>query len=226
MTTGTRESGSAVGKGTTGLLLRLLVALGLLVALVACGDESGDAVDSSGSGNGSAGPMPDRIPAAPGTVTTAYLATVMDTGEPELCLGAVAESWPPQCSGVPMAGWKWREHPEHERQGSTRWGSFAVTGTWDGTTFTAESAIPAALYDVPPDETPTRPTPSVTLTETELTRISERLVDVPGFLTASPEETRVVLGVVYDDGSLQQWADETWRTDVVVVESALVTADG
>ncbi len=34
--------------------------------------------------------------------------TVMDVGgHVELCLGAVADSYPPQCSGIPVANWSW-----------------------------------------------------------------------------------------------------------------------
>lgn len=87
-------------------------------------------------------------PAEADVVRTTGLATVLDDGDgPELCLGAIAESLPPQCSGLPMTGWEWTEHPEHERAGGVRWGSFAVTGSYDGESFAVTDATPAALYD-------------------------------------------------------------------------------
>ena len=49
-----------------------------------------------------AGEVPAPVPE--GTVTTNGLVTVLDPGTgPQLCLGAIAESYPPQCSG-PAAG--------------------------------------------------------------------------------------------------------------------------
>ena len=137
---------------------RTLVALVALLALCACStqektvgvdsdaDASNGADPAAGSGAG-AGERPTAVPAADGPVATDGLVTVLDDGDgPELCTN-VAESFPPQCSGLPMAGWDWAEHPEHEDQSGTKWGSFALTGTFDGTTFTVTEAIPAALYD-------------------------------------------------------------------------------
>lgn len=133
----------------------------LLVGLAACGTETGDrADDASGSPSASSSPSRPPMPSAPvpdGEVRTPGLAIVMDAeGErgPELCLGPVAESYPPQCGGPAMAGWSWADHPMHEKVGKVRWGSFALTGTWDGTSFTATEAIPAALYDTMEDPRP------------------------------------------------------------------------
>jgi hypothetical protein len=87
-------------------------------------------------------------PAAGEVVRTAGLATVLDDGDgPELCLGGVAESLPPQCSGLAMTGWDWAQHPEHEEAAGVRWGGFAVTGRYDGEVFAVTDATPAALYD-------------------------------------------------------------------------------
>ena len=83
-----------------------------------------------------------------GPVPTRNLATVMDTGSPELCLGPIAESYPPQCGGPALIDWDWADHKgTFDQQGDVRWGTYAVTGTWDGTSFTATEAVPGALYD-------------------------------------------------------------------------------
>ncbi len=67
--------------------------------------------------------------AAPGPVRTRDLVVVMDTGAgPEMCLGAVAESYPPQCSGPAIEGWSWRDQQAFEKVGDVRWGYFALTG--------------------------------------------------------------------------------------------------
>ena len=106
------------------------------------GDEPAESPAAAPTG------MPTATPPAEGEVATAGLVTVLDDGDgPELCLGAVAESLPPQCAGLKMTAWDWAAHPEHEEQAGTRWGSFHVTGAFDGTTFTVTEAIPAALYD-------------------------------------------------------------------------------
>ena len=65
----------------------------------------------------------------------------------------MAEPYPPQCSGIPLKGWDWSDHPDlYDQEGDTKWGSFAVTGTFDGTTFTVTGAVPAALYDPAAEE--------------------------------------------------------------------------
>ena len=119
--------------------------------------------------------MPTEVPAAPGDVRSRNIVTVMDTGSPELCLGPVAESWPPQCSGPAIAGWSWADHTgTFESQQGIRWGSYAVAGTWDGEVFTATEAIPAALYDPMPQPEPTYPTPATEYSDDELADIAER----------------------------------------------------
>ena len=126
--------------------MKIALAFASLLILAGCGSQTGSASDADEL-PASADPIPTAIPAARGTVSSG-LATVMDTGRPELCLGAVAESYPPQCSGIPLKGWRWADHTDlYDQAGDIKWGSFAVTGTFDGTTFTVTSAIPAALYD-------------------------------------------------------------------------------
>ncbi len=93
--------------------------------------------------------MPTSVPPPDGEVVG--VGTVMDTGQgdPELCLGAIAESYPPQCSGIPITNWDWAPVKDtSESSGTTRWGSYAVTGTYDGETFTVtKEPMSSALYD-------------------------------------------------------------------------------
>jgi hypothetical protein len=211
--------------------MRTVWAVVALLALAACGTEGGArATDSGAQPTASAAPagMPTAIPAARGTVATRNLATVMDTGSPELCLGAVAESYPPQCRGIPLRGWSWRDHDGvFERAGDVRWGLFAVTGRFDGTKFTVRSAVPAALYDpgpLPPE--PPRCGDAAAAgcdgpTEQRLAEIGEELTSLPGVLTIDAGRPAVHADVVFDDGSLQAWADEAYGAGVVVIGSAL-----
>jgi hypothetical protein len=144
-----------VPPSTLRLAARVSVAAAVL-ALGACSTEQEmRAIDPAGRsdtpavqpGTGTSTGMPTAVPAADGTVSTGGLVMVLDDGDgPQLC-HAVADSLPPQCEGVPMAEWDWAAHPEHEEQSGVRWGSFALTGTFDGTTFTVTDAVPAALYD-------------------------------------------------------------------------------
>ncbi|RYB92556.1 hypothetical protein EUA06_06320 [Nocardioides glacieisoli] len=117
-----------------------------VTALAACGNE-GDtkAVDPSASGEPSSTGAPTPVP--DGQVRTRGLVTVLDTGDgPELCLGAVAESYPPQCGGPELVDFDFGDVGAEKASGVT-WGQYNVTGTYDGTTFTVTDAIPAALYD-------------------------------------------------------------------------------
>lgn len=207
-----------------------LVALALLapLALAGCGGDEGPttARDPGGSPSPTASgtPMPDRVPAATGVVSTRTTATVMDTGRPELCLGAVAESYPPQCGGPPLEGWDWADtRGMFEQEGGTRWGEFHVTGRWDGTTFTVEGAVAAALHDpAAPEPSPT-PSPAEDLGERELAAIAEEVGGgLPGAQGAYAMDGHVLVDVVYDDGSLQAWCDEEYGEGVVLVTSALV----
>jgi hypothetical protein len=54
---------------------------------------------------------------------------------PELCQ-MVADSLPPQCSGIPIAGWDWAKVDNEESRNGTTWGTYRVVGSYDGDTLT------------------------------------------------------------------------------------------
>ncbi len=271
---------------------RLALALVLSVSvLAACGNE-GDtkAVDPAGSGEPSVGAVPRPVP--DGEVRTSGLVTVLDSGEgPELCLGAVAESYPPQCGGPRLEGFDFGDVGAEEASGVT-WGQYAVTGTYDGTTFTVTDAIPAALYDTmaepeagglepacddatttdadmatPEDMDATLAAASAlptyatawlsngtisvavtgdaeaaesTLRETwggllcvtvveksdaDLNEVNQELQAALGdqlLTSGSSAPDSLDAQVVYDDGSIQEWADATYGDGLVRISSALV----
>jgi len=202
-----------------------IAAASLLLALLstgACGTDSGDSATDPGSDPSPA--MPTAIPAADGPVVG--LGLVLDNGEPGFCLGPVAESYPPQCTGLAMTGWDWSAHRgDFDNAGGVRFGSFAVTGTFDGETLTYESAVSGALYD--PVPTP-EPTSSATEdhSQAELEDIAQQLGELPGALSTSPGDNLVVVDVIHDDGTLQDWADSRFGDGVVFVHSALAPAAG
>lgn len=115
----------------------VLIAAALLLALVAgCG--SADTGAGPGAG-GSSVTMPAIDPAelleGSGTVLD-------DGGGPQLCLGGVAESYPPQCRGITLSGWDWDAVDGEESAAGTTWGEFHVVGIYDGETFTVVEAGP------------------------------------------------------------------------------------
>ncbi len=93
---------------------------------------------------------PDREPGT-GPTTTGdgeqlfrAVATVLesDAHGPQLCLGAIAESYPPQCGGLDITNWTWDDLTS-ERASGTRWGSYVVVGTYDDEAQTFTLSQPA-----------------------------------------------------------------------------------
>jgi hypothetical protein len=82
-------------------------------------------------------------------------ATVLQNAHhgPELCLGGVLSSLPPQCSGPPITNWSWEEVTGEERQNGVIWGAYGVVGTYDGKSFTL-TAKPGPRTGRPSDEVP------------------------------------------------------------------------
>jgi hypothetical protein len=212
---------------------RALTALGaalvggaLALALSGCANGAAPA-DSAG---GDAPPtVPTANAAAPGEVVGQ--GTVIQTDEEGvmLCLGAVAESYPPQCSGPEVVGWDWEQAGGSESASGVSWGTYAVYGTWDGTALTVtQPPIMLALYDPMREFDPfTDPANAGESTEDELTAVQERVgndefVDV---LTSWPENGYLFVQVIYDDGSVQRYVDERYGEDVVQVRSALKDLD-
>lgn len=143
-------------------LASVMAALSAAVLLIAgCGasapDNSLDPADEDfttpNPGNGDPGPAAGlSIPTPEGAVSTRTPVTVMDQdGTPELCLGAVAESYPPQCGGPELVGWDWDDYGSdtYEEEQGTRWGQYVVRGTYDpdGDTFEVESATPGSQWE-------------------------------------------------------------------------------
>lgn len=151
---------------------------------------------------------------------------VMQTAdEVKLCLGPIAESWPPQCQGMPLDGWSWEGVEGSESSGDVRWGMYAVTGTYDGSVFTLTGEpILLALYDPMAPEDPTGGTPGTT-SEARLIEIQEQLPDIlaPGtqYFSSTPDRGYLWAQVIWDDGTIQTALDAHYGAGVVIIESAL-----
>lgn len=155
--------------------------------------------------------------------------TVMETdGETELCLGPVAESYPPQCSGIPLRDWSWDAVEGSETSDGTTWGAYAVQGTFDGDAFTAtQPPIMLALYDPMMPEDPTGGKPGAG-EEAELVAIQDELPDLLGdaYLASYPDNGWLWVDVVWDDGTWQEAADDDYGDGKVVIRSALTPVTG
>lgn len=132
---------SGGGRRRRGMRRRVVGAVAAGLVLAGCGQPP------PGAAPGTTDEAPTRGPAPAGALTTRSPATVLDAGDgAQVCLGGVMESMPPQCRGVPLAGWDWADHEgAYEEAGAVRWGDFTVTGTFDGTTLTVTDALPGAL---------------------------------------------------------------------------------
>jgi hypothetical protein len=114
-----------------------LFVLAVLPALLLSGCGAGEEAGADEPAATSApAPDPEQLYEFDGMV-------VDDADGPELCVGGVAESLPPQCGGLPLAGWDWRTVEGEERAMGATWGTYHVVGTFDGETFTLRKAGPA-----------------------------------------------------------------------------------
>lgn len=198
-------------------LRRALAVAGLaaasVVLLAACATSAG----SGGAPFGS-------LPPAPPEGEVRGTGTVMDVGgDVQLCLGPIAESLPPQCSGIPLEGWTWEGVDGSESSGGAQWGAYAVQGTYDGETMSVTGPpILLALYDPIRPEDPTGGRPG-TADEATLEKIQAELPDRLGdqLLSSRLESGYVWADVVWDDGTLQDAADAAYGDGVVIVWSAL-----
>lgn len=177
----------------------------------------------AGAGTAGGATLGTDWPAAP-TGEVLAQGTVMDVaGTTELCLGAIAESYPPQCSGIPLAGWNWDGVEGAESSGDVTWGAYAVQGHYDGEGFTAtQPPVMLALFDPMMIDDPTGGRTGAG-DNAELTAIQEEL---PALLGAELLSSAIIDGwlwvdVVWDDGTWQRAANADYGADRVIIRSAL-----
>lgn len=196
----------------------------LLSACAGQGGPAGSAPDDNHPDGAPTSAAPPS-PAASGRVTA--IATVLQEGDgpPELCLGGVAESYPPQCGGPEIAGWDW-DAVEAETAQDTTWGQYEVEGSWDGETFRlAEAAAAPAERPAPPQDPRLDPDNAGQIgpetSESEAFELQNETLEHLGGLDSQIENGYVWVTVVYDDGSIQRYADDRYGVGTVAVQSAL-----
>lgn len=176
------------------------------------------------SGSGASGGSLSTTQISPPDGEVVGTGTVLDVaGDVTLCLGPIAESYPPQCDGLPLMGWSWEGVDGFEESGHTRWGTYAVFGTFDEEVFTAtQPPIMLALYDPIRPEDPTGGVPGETPVA-ELDEIARELPTELGdlLLATWTQDGYVWAQVIWDDGTLQDAADAEYGDGVVIVQSAL-----
>ena len=104
-------------------------------------------------------------------------------------------------------------------------GRYAVWGEWNGETFTLTREPVLAALTTPWPRRSTRPVgrePSAGPLRSRSDRLQAQLPDaVPGLLATTPVNGRLVVQVMFDDGTLQAEFDERYGDDAVVVISSL-----
>jgi hypothetical protein len=164
---------------------RAVIALAIFLSLLVAG--------CAGAAN--TGQAPGAAPTSPPTSETRYETNAIvlqrSSDEPMLCLGAIAESFPPQCGTIPIRNWSWdRVDGEQAAAGST-WGVYHVVGTYDGESFTALEVRAADRTDEAPQdeiEIPC-PEPAGGWTASDPSRMSERDLYAAGRLASGEPDS-------------------------------------
>lgn len=120
-------------------------------------------------------------------------ATVLESPDhgPQLCQ-AVADSYPPQCGGPDVVGWDWADVEGEETASGTIWGTYQVTGTWDGSRLTlTEPPAPPQAQELNGGVDLSTPCPEpaggwqvadeATTTDEALSMAQQRANSLPGF---------------------------------------------
>ncbi|WP_205323625.1 hypothetical protein [Glycomyces sp. YM15] len=199
-----------------------------LLALAACGQGSGD----GGAGDGGADSAADDTrqsgdPTPSDAVVYQGALTVLQGVErdaAELC-GAVAESYPPQCGGLPVSGWDW-DAVEHEEAQGVRWGSYLVTGTFDGKAFVlTEDPVPTEEIDMAdyPElqyQEPEIGDPAEDLSAAELQAIADEIIaEFPRYVNggwADDQNGVAMIDTLLVTPELEAFAAERYPEDTVV----------
>ncbi|WP_204745618.1 hypothetical protein [Glycomyces paridis] len=194
------------------MALRGVAVFAAVLALAGCGRGSGD----GGSGDAACDTGRTCSDGSPtgsgdGTVYRGALTVLQDDpeGSPELC-GAVAESYPPQCGGLPVSGWDW-ESVAHEEASGVRWGAYLVTGVFDGESLVLSEAA------VPLDEVDLSDYPELAYADPEFGDPAEELGEAE--LQAIADEVAAAFPAVVFGG----WADVDHG--VALVDALLVTPE-
>lgn len=210
-------------------VVQRFIPLAALLVLAACGQGAGDAgSDGAGSdvGSHSGETEPSDAVVYQGALTVLQ---GVERDAAELC-GVVAESYPPQCGGLPVTGWDW-DAVEHEEAEGVRWGSYLVTGTFDGKSFViTEDPVPTADIDMAdhPElqyQEPEIGDPAEDLDAAELQAIADEVAaEFPRYVYggwADDQNGVAIIDALLVTPELEAFAEEHYPADTVVFSSML-----
>lgn len=216
-----------------------LAALAVSLSLAACGSDQ----PSGQPGTGGKAPQEP----APQAQLYEVSATVLEdrTHGPMLCLGVILASLPPQCGGIPLPNWHWREVDGEERRSGTIWGAYHVVGRYDGARFTVTKVEPFDEAFRPSEGSypePTSPCPEPAggwvgvddATQNEAGRVHDYARSQPEYVTSwvthlEPEKLEfspVLVNVVFAESADLHEAElrTRWDGPLCVVERDVPTA--
>jgi len=207
------------------------VAAALLPAVFFAGCGSGD----PGAVGGSTVAADERPPSTasaldPAQVYEASGTVLHDADGPKLCVGGVADSLPPQCAGVPLAGWDWDAVEGEESATGATWGEAYVVGTYDGEIFAVTEAGPyepdEAEFGGERDFSTPCPEPAGRWVAVDPSRVSDEDFDA-GAAAAKARPDHVALWVDYvGDHTPEELAQLAMEgTSVLQIMNVVVTDD-
>jgi hypothetical protein len=214
--------------------LQRFIPVAALMVLAACGQGSGDGGSSGGGADPAADETQQSGDGTPPSDEVVYqgLPTVLqglERDSAEMC-GIVAESYPPQCAGLPVTGWDW-DAVEHDEAQGVRWGSYLVTGTFDGKSFVlTEDPVPVAEIDMAdyPElqyQEPEIGDPAEDLSAEELQAIADEITaEFPQYVTggwADDQNGVAIVDTALVTPELEAFAAEHYPADTVVFSSML-----
>ena len=177
---------------------------------------------------------PEATGSSPRVRSRARARFCSSTARPRSCASARSPSrYPPQCGGPEIVGWDWDAVDLEESASGVTWGTYAVVGTWDGTTVHPHPARRSRSRSTTRcRSTRTRariPANAGASTEDELLSIQDELTDGDERAARSrgrssrsgPENGYLFVTVEYDDGTIQAYYDELYGPDTVAIQSAL-----
>ncbi|MVA77570.1 hypothetical protein GC722_16320 [Auraticoccus sp. F435] len=209
----------------------LALGVGLVLLLAGCASSPAPRAEPS--------PLPP--PPDPGTVLWGR-GTLIETGDggPQLCLGAVAESYPPQCSGLAVAGLDWQQVPDLQQASGVRWTEGYVVGTLAGETFTLTGPVgsePPPGATPPPATEPSFPQlcedpfrggdPGAGADPTDQERLHRELGELPGYVSSWVSDGVSLVNVVVtgDAEEAHQRLRRVWSGGLCVQQRAGVATE-
>jgi hypothetical protein len=180
-------------------------------------------------GGGSVAPSAPDAPWAPERAilpaeVTGHAMVIDDGSRSRMCLGMIMDSYPPQCEGPAIVGWDWRAVEGAESAVGVTWGEYRIRGTWDGDVLALDrvpvaAPLTAATHDPSAPPPSAEPDPACASSEARLPILRDAVPDIVSVLVDLSDGC-VVVGVEYDDGTLQASVDEHFGAGAIVIGSS------